>query len=318
MSKILVTGGCGFIGSILVPKLQKLGHEVGVLDSLVYGNLDYCSDISYDFFNVDIRDESAVKASLKGYSIIIHLAAFGSVINSIENPKQNFEVNTLGTLNLLNASINEDVEKFVFASTGGALIGNASPPVNEFSIPRPISPYGASKLACEGYCCAFANSFQLPVTSLRFANVIGPNSWHKKGAVTAFYKSIIFDKPINIYGDGMATRDFLFVEDLCEGIISAIQASLNGFNVYHLSSGREVSIGELAKIACDVSGVSQHEINFQKSRIGEVERNFADFNLAKNDLGFNPTTSLENSMQLTWDWFKSYAKKNNQLQFTNL
>jgi len=212
-----------------------------------------------------------------------------------------------GTFSVLNAARRNGVKRVVFSSTGGALIGNCIPPVSEASVPRPISPYGASKLAGEGYCCAFANAYDISVTALRFANVVGPISWHKKGAVTAFFKAIMGGQPIHIYGDGSATRDFLYVDDLCRGIVSALDAQLPGFNVFHLASGREVSVWELAGIACNVASMPNHPITFDPKRKGEVERNFASFELAERMLGFRPQVPLEEAMSRTWVWFRHCA-----------
>ncbi len=308
MSRILITGGCGFIGANLVPMLRNHGHEVTILDNMSKGSRDHLDDPQlYNIVEADIRDEEAVLAAAKGNDAIIHLAAYGSVVESVENPLENFKMNVEGTFHVLSAARRAGVGQFVFSSTGGALIGNAVPPVDECSVPRPISPYGAGKLACEGYCCAFAHSYDMSVTALRFANVIGPISWHKKGAVTAFFKAIMNNKPIIIYGDGAATRDFLYVEDLCRGIIAGLEAKKPGFNAFHLAGGREVSVRELARIACEVAGASDHETIFKPKRKGEVERNFANFDLANQVLGFSPQITLEEGMALTWNWYKSYA-----------
>ena len=203
MSKILVTGGCGFIGANLVPMLHADGHEITILDNLARGSKDYLDDFTaYKFVDADIRNEEAVCEIAKGQDAIIHLAAEGSVVESVAAPEENFSVNAEGTFKVLNAARRAGIDQIIFSSTGGALIGNTTPPVNEESVPRPISPYGASKLAGEGYCCAFADAYDLSITALRFANVVGPISWHKKGAVTAFFKAIMNREPIHIYGDG--------------------------------------------------------------------------------------------------------------------
>jgi UDP-glucose 4-epimerase len=197
------------------------------------------------------------------------------------------------------------VPRFIFASTGGALIGNAEPPVDETSLPRPISPYGSSKLCGEAYCSSFAAAYGMSVTALRFANVIGPWSWHKRGAVTAFAKALLEDRPITIYGDGSATRDFLMVDDLCQGIRLALETSLPDFNVFHLASGREGSVGELARLMCDTAGKPDHPIEFREKRAGEVERNFATYERAKASLGFTPKHRLEDALAETWRWMES-------------
>jgi UDP-glucose 4-epimerase len=310
MNKILVTGGCGFIGSNLLQMLRAKGYDVAVLDNFSRGSRDYLDDASaYEIIEADIRDEKAVIQAAKNRDAIIHLAAYGSVVESVAAPEENFSVNAEGTFKVLNAARKANVTQLVFSSTGGALIGNATPPVNEKSVPRPISPYGASKLAGEGYCCSFANAFDMSVTALRFANVVGPISWHKKGAVTAFFKAIMTDQPIRIYGDGTATRDFLYVEDLCRGIIAGLEARKPGFNAYHLASGREVSVKELAEIARNVASSPNHPIHFDPKRKGEVERNFATYELAQKELGFAPNVTLEQAMEKTWLWFLQYSKK---------
>lgn len=301
MAKVLVTGGCGFIGANLVPMLQAKGHNVAILDNLSRGSRDSLDDATaYEIIEADIRDEAAVKQAAIGRDAIIHLAAYGSVVESVASPEENFSVNAEGTFKVLNAAREAGVTQLVFSSTGGTLIDNATPPVSEQSLPRPISPYGASKLAGEGYCCAFAHAYDMSVTALRFANVVGPISWHKKGAVTAFFKAIMAGQPIRIYGDGRATRDFLYVEDLYRRIIAGLEAKKPGFNAFHLASGREVSVKQLAEIACNAASAPHHPIEFDPKRKGEVERNFANYELAQHELGFKPEVSLEVAMERTW------------------
>lgn len=307
MARVVVTGGCGFIGANLVPRLRAQ-HEVVIVDDFSRGNPAFLDDANaYRLVRADIRDQAAMEQALAGAEALVHLAAFGSVVESVASPEENFSINVQGTFSVLQAARKAGVRRVVFSSTGGALIGNAEPPVSETSVARPISPYGASKLACEGYCCAFAHAYDMSVTALRFANVIGPISWHKKGAVTAFFKAIMAGRPIRIFGDGSATRDFLYVDDLCRGIVAALDARLPGFAVLHLASGREVSVKELARAACAAAGVPQHPVIFDPRRKGEVERNFASFDLAERTLGFRPQVGLDEAMRLTWRWFQQYA-----------
>ena len=311
--KVLITGGCGFIGSTLIKMLTEAGDQVTVYDNLSTGTLEYVGE--YDGVAVvegDIRDTDKLIESSVGHDAIIHLAAFGSVVDSVQSPWENFSVNAEGTLSTLYAAKENKVGKVVMASTGGALIGNATPPVNEESTPRPISPYGASKLSGEGYCCAFANSYGMNVTALRFANVIGPLSWHKKGAVTAFMKALLGDGTIKIYGDGSATRDFLYVDDLCAGFIAATRASDTGFNVYHLASGMETSVKELAEMILKVAGHTGHNIEYLPRRSGEVDRNFATYDLANSLLNFSPKYDLESALDATWKWYCAYSEELNR------
>jgi UDP-glucose 4-epimerase len=310
MARVVVTGGCGFIGANLVPLLREARHDVVIVDNLSRGDPAYLDGArAYTLVNADIRNSAAMEKAVAGADAIVHLAAYGSVVESVADPAENYSINVEGTFSVLSAARRAGVRRFVFSSTGGALIGNATPPVSESSVPRPISPYGASKLAGEGYCCAFAHSYDMSVTALRFANVVGPLSWHKKGAVTAFFKAIMGEQPIRIFGDGSATRDFLYVGDLCRGITAALDAQLPGYTALHLASGREVSVKELARIACDAASAPDHPIVFDARRKGEVERNFASYELAEKTLGFRPRVPLEEGMRATWSWFSEYAQR---------
>ncbi len=239
-----MTGGCGFIGANLVPRLLESGARVRVLDDLSAGDPARLPD-AVDLVEGDIRDPDAVRRAMDGVDAVAHLAAAGSVMQSIEDPQTNFTINAGGTLGVLDAAREAGVKRFVFASTGGALIGNAPPPVDEQSVPRPISPYGASKLAGEGYCHAFRGAYGLSTIALRFANVYGPHSERKGGAVTVFIKRALAGEPLPIFGDGSATRDLLYSDDLVAGIMAALASDTAG--VVHLASERETSVAELAR-----------------------------------------------------------------------
>lgn len=300
---VLVTGGAGFIGANLVRLLSEYGYRVRIYDNLSKGNTDYISDLDVEFVEGDIRDSDSLVAAMSGIDGVIHLAAYGSVVESVRNPVENFDVNAHGTFSVLDSCRHSHISRVVFASTGGALIGNAVPPVNEKSLPRPISPYGSSKLCGEAYCCSFAASYEMNITACRFANAYGPYSGHKIGAVTAFMKCIIESEPITIYGDGSATRDFLYVQDLCRGILQAFEKRLPGFSPIHLASGREVSVTELADSIILAAGRESHPILYEEKRVGEVEKNFATFDLASELLGFEPTVPLDEGILATWNWF---------------
>ncbi|WP_147819506.1 NAD-dependent epimerase/dehydratase family protein [Salidesulfovibrio onnuriiensis] len=307
MKKVLVTGGCGFIGANLLPMLLARDCEVRILDSLVLGKKEYVAGLDVELQIGDIRNSDDAARAVKGMDTVIHLAAFGSVVASVQDPKTNFDMNPGGTLNMLQASVQAEVEQFVFSSTGGALIGNAEPPVNENSLPRPISPYGAGKLACEGYLNAFAGSYGLKTKIMRFANAYGPYSGHKLGAVTAFIKAVHAGEPITIYGDGSATRDFLYVDDLCAGITAMAETEVEPASVLHLASGRETSVLELAHLIAETGGSPNHEITLQPNRPGEVQRNFAAYDRAREMLGFEPAVSLEQGLEKTWAWYREHV-----------
>jgi UDP-glucose 4-epimerase len=290
------------VGANLVPRLLERGIEVRSLDNLSHGGRDNLAGLDVEILEGDIRDEETVTRALAGVDSVVHLAAFGSVAESVEEPFENFDVNVRGTLVLLNACAAAGIEKLVFASTGGAIMGNTPPPVDETSVPWPISPYGASKLCGEAYCHAFAGSFGLSVVALRFANVYGPVSAHKKGAVTAFVTRALRGEPLVIYGDGSATRDFLYVNDLCAGICAAVDAPLED-EVVHLASGEETSIGALAELILELTGAGDLPIVYEERRRGEIERTFARPERAAELLGFAPAHSLRDGLRKTIDWF---------------
>jgi UDP-glucose 4-epimerase len=275
----------------------------------VYDNLSHgqstliCDRGACQVIQGDIRDRAAISNALRDVRSVIHLAAFGSVVDSVTDPVSNFDNNVLGTFNVLDCSRLAGVEKLVFASTGGALIGDADPPVDEKSLPKPISPYGASKLCGEGYCHAFGQAYGIKTVALRFANVYGPYSAHKKGAITAFIKAVLTGHPIQIFGDGNATRDFLYVEDLCMGLERALIVDAVPGSVFHIASGVETRIVDLARMIARQAGRPQHPIEFQPKRAGEVERNFARGEAARAAIGFEAEWSLETGLAATLDWF---------------
>jgi UDP-glucose 4-epimerase len=266
------------------------------------GSRAYLDGLDVEIVEADVRDEVAVARSLQGVDAVVHLAAFGSVVESVEDPVVNFDVNVRGTLVVLRAAAEAGIAKVVFASTGGAIMGNATPPVDESTLPWPISPYGASKLCGEAYCHAFAGAFGLPVVALRFANVYGPISAHKKGVITNFIRHALRREPLVVYGDGSATRDFLYVGDLCDGISAAVDAPLQD-EVVHLASGEETSIGDLARLILGLTGAADVPVQHEERRRGEVERTFARPDRAVELLGFSPSYALPDGLQKTVDWF---------------
>ena len=237
----LITGGCGFIGSSLIAHLLKENSEikVRVLDNLSVGTKEDLSEVC-DFAEVDaskadllsyqppcvelvvgdIRDYETCLASCIGAEIIVHLAANTGVGPSVENPRADMESNIIGTFNMLEAARQNTIKRFVFASSG-APIGEVDPPIHEEKSPKPVSPYGASKLSGEGYCSAYYRSFGITTVSLRFGNVYGPRSKHKNSVIAKFFKKALNGETLEVYGDGNQTRDFIYMDDL----INAIRAS---------------------------------------------------------------------------------------------
>ena len=304
--KILVTGGAGFIGSNLIKKLFKLNYSIVVLDNFSNGRKEYLKGVECEVIEGDIRYPETCEVAFKGVDKIVHLAAFGSVVDSVNEPKVNFDINVLGTFNVLNLAVKHNISKVIFSSTGGALVGNAEPPVNEKSLPKPISPYGASKLCCEAYCNAFAESYNLKTICLRFANVYGPNSEHKKGVVNQFSKCLARGEPLTIFGDGTSTRDYIHVDDLCRGILAAISHDGLKNDIVHLATGRETSLTELAKIFLSFERQGEGVLQYKAARLGEVDKNFAYYDRAKELFGYEPEILLEEGMRSTFKYLREF------------
>jgi UDP-glucose 4-epimerase len=306
VGRVLVTGGAGFIGANLLRRLDP-SQELRVLDNLVRGRRELLpEDREIEVVVGDIRDPDAVARAVDGVDLVIHLAAFGSVVESVTDPVENFEINVRGTFEMLRGAAAADVERFVFASTGGAIMGDQQPPIDEDSLPWPISPYGASKLCGEAYLHAFAGSFGIRPIALRFANVYGPYSAHKKGVVTRFIRAALAGGTFDIFGDGTASRDFLHVDDLCRGIIAAANSDLSDA-VVHLASEKETTINELAELIIELAGADVEIVRHPK-RAGEVERNFARAERAKELLGWEPELSLRDGMESTIEWFRVHDR----------
>jgi UDP-glucose 4-epimerase len=300
MMKILVTGGAGFIGSNLVPHLVALGHHVVVLDNLSVGQRPPQFRSVVKFCLGDFLDEQVLKQCLANVDTVVHLAAMSGVMDSIADPVRCFANNAEGTFRLIEAACRAGITHFVNASTGGAILGEATPPISEAMAPAPLSPYGASKLATEGLCSAYSASYGLPCVSLRFSNIYGPNSAHKKSVVAAFIKQVLKDEPLFVYGDGTQQRDYLFVGDLVRGIAAAIGQRVSG--TFQLGSGRPTSLLELIQ-AIEVSAGRKLAIECRPSRKGEVHSTWCDITKASEAFDYRAPTTLAAGVRATWDWF---------------
>jgi len=320
---ILVTGGCGFIGVNLVRYLLKLDENVRIriVDNFSIGQPEdlrrVCSikRLEADQLNRwqdgvclaegDILDEDLAEKICQGADGVVHLAANTGVIPSIEDPRADYMANVLGTFNYLETARKFRVRKFVFASSGAPL-GEQEPPIHEEMVPRPISPYGASKLCGEAYCSAFHGSFDVETVALRFGNVYGPRSSHKGSVVAKFIRHIMAGETLPIYGDGNQTRDFIYVEDLVNAILLALERPNVGGEVFQIATHREHTVGEVAEVLNRLAEKHlgrKSEIVYENERKGEVKRNYSDISKARRMLGFEPRWELEKGLEETFLWF---------------
>ena len=306
--KLLVTGGCGFVGTNLIDHLNRMGgYAITVFDNESLGDRSFLEGLDATFVHGDLRDQDAVRAVVESQDAIVHLAADTMVIQSIDKPRYNFEVNVLGSLNLLEAMRETGVRQLASASTGGAILGDVTPPVHEEMVAKPVSPYGASKLCLEGYASAYGACYGIKIASLRFSNVYGPRSFHKGSVVAHFFKQILAGKPLVVYGDGSQTRDFVFVEDLSEGIRHALDVDRT--EVIQLGVGQPTSINELIELMRGVVGEDRISVQYEGFRAGEIVNTYCDISKARRILGYDPRTALENGLRRTWAWFTENAAR---------
>ncbi|MFB0534343.1 MAG: NAD-dependent epimerase/dehydratase family protein [Anaerolineae bacterium] len=297
----LVTGGAGFIGTNLVRLLLEQGYHVRVLDDFSAGQREYISGLDVEVVEGDVRDTDAVARAVRGMDGVIHLAAQTGVPGSLQDPRRDCEVNVIGTLNTLEACQHASVSRFVFASSNAPL-GRQLPPATEDKAPLPISPYGASKLAGEGYCLAYHGSWGLGTVVLRFANVYGPYSAHKNSVVARFFKDILTTGRITVDGDGEQTRDFIYVNDLCYAIRLALESGVAG-EVFQIATEVETSIKELAGLVKEVVA-SPVEVLHGPARQGDIRKNYSTVSKVRATLGWEPRVALRKGLELTWDWFR--------------
>ena len=315
----LITGGCGFIGLRLIRHLLKQqNQQIRILDNLSVGTREDLAKVSEfveapprEFFPSthsgkpvqlivgDILDETLVIQSLRHIDVVVHLAANTGVGPSVEDPRSDCLTNVMGTFNLLDASRLSKVKRFVFASSGAPL-GEVNPPIHEELAPHPVSPYGASKLAGEGYCSAYYRTYGLETVALRFGNVYGPGSTHKGSVVAKFIRQALAGETLEIYGDGTQTRDFIYVDDLINAIWQASRVPNIGGEVFQIATNRETTLEELTnQLLKELELVGVHKISVSNapSRLGDVQRNFSDTIKARTFMGWQAKTSLKNGVR---------------------
>jgi UDP-glucose 4-epimerase len=302
MSRVLVTGGAGFIGANLVRKLVEDGTDVRILDDLSAGRLDYLQDLPVDLVRGNILDPTLVRRAARGANAIVHLAALPGVATSAARPRRDFDVNVVGTFNVLDAARARDVPRVVFASSG-AVVAGGRPPFHEEVVPSPRSPYGASKLYGEAALQAFGALYRMTGISLRFSNVYGPYCAHKNSVVAAFLRRALRRQPFFVYGSGRQTRDFLFVDDVTAAIKKTLSAGRGG--LYQLGTGDQTSVLKLARLIADTCAVPL-QIERRPARPGESSRNFVDYSRARAGLGWEPSTSLKDGLAATAAWMRRW------------
>jgi len=316
--KILVTGGLGFIGHHLVRfVLQKHPDwSLRILDNESVGRREDLArlldehfpqeraDIEDDRLDVitgDICDTDCVKHATKGCDYVVHLAAWTGVQTSIQNPADSIRVNALGTLNVLEAARRKGVRRVVLASSNAAAGEPDHSDYGPFCV-KPLSPYGAGKLCLEALASAYWRSMKLETVCLRFANVYGPYSGRKSSVVAKWISRIRNGEPVEIYGDGSQTRDFVWAGDIAQAIVFSLESPHASGEIFQIGSGESVSISQLVELLKKASGLD-FPVQYAPALPGEIQRVLCDMRHARHLLGLSEMTPIEYGLPRTWDWF---------------
>lgn len=308
MRRFLVTGGAGFIGSHIVEALVKKGQFVRVLDNLSSGKEENLSGFldRIELIRGDIRDKDTCIEATKRIDFILHQAALRSVPKSLNNPREYNEVNIDGTLNMLEASLRNNVKCFVFASSS-SIYGEAIRfPQKEMDFPRLVSPYALTKLAGENYCKVFSHNYGLNTVSLRYFNVFGPRQAlddEYAVVIPKFITCILKEESPPIYGTGRQSRDFTYIKNVVDANLLAVRRRRFKGEVFNVANGRDYTIIELVKF---LNRILRKEIKpvFLSPRPGDVFKTRADLQNVRKYLGYRPEVDFMKGLRITADWFR--------------
>jgi nucleoside-diphosphate-sugar epimerase len=306
--RYLITGGAGFIGSHLVENLVKQGHDVRVLDNFLTGKRENIAQFlgEIDLIEGDIRDLETCKQALEGVNFVLHQAALPSVPRSIEDPLLTTEINIGGTLNLLLASKEKKVQKFVFASSSSVYGDDDTLPKSEGVEGVPLSPYAVTKLVGEKYCQVFNRIFGLSTISLRYFNIFGPRQdpFSQYAAVIPLFitKIIQGERPV-IFGDGEQSRDFTYVANIVEANRLAVEAPETSGEIINVACGDKTTVNQLFETIRKILQKDLAPIH-EEPRPGDIRHSFADIAKAREVLKYKPKISLTEGLQETIRWYQ--------------
>ncbi len=303
--RILVTGGAGFVGSVLVRRLVESGARVTVLDDLFTGRRDSVPTAA-EFVEGSVTDEAIVNDLVKRNSLVFHLAA-RNIIASTANPRDDFATNIGGTLNVLLAAREADVERVIYTSSASVYGNPRSIPINEEDGLATLSPYAVSKLAGENYCLSFYESYGLPIAVVRYSNVFGPHQTPENpycGVVSKFIMSVYAGNPLAIHGDGGQTRDFTFVEDAVGATLLAATHPRAEGEVFNVGTGVETSVNDLAAAIGRVTGRPVIRQQIDRRDVDNIRRRVVNIEKIRRMLRWSPQVTLERGLEETVRWFE--------------
>jgi UDP-glucose 4-epimerase len=308
MSKYVVIGGAGFIGSTLVRKLLDSKGDVAVIDNLLTGRESNLDEVRPDieFHRIDIRDRAALGPAMRGADVVFHLAAIPSVPRSIDDPIPSHEVNIDGTFNVFHAAQQAGVRRVVYAASSSAYGDSETLPKIESMPARPKSPYAVQKLLGEYYASVFHSCFGMETVSLRFFNVYGPRqdpSSAYSGVLSLFMKHILAGTSPTIFGDGEQSRDFTFVEDVADLCIKAAKAPAAAGKMYNAGNGGRFTLNFIWDALQKMEGVAI-PAGYGPPRAGDVRHSMADTSAAVAELGHAPRFTIEEGLKRTLEWYR--------------
>ena len=312
--KILITGGAGFIGSHLCDKYTKEGHTVLCLDNFMSGNLMNVKHLlnyrNFKLIKGDIRDFDLLEKLMRDVDVVFHLAAQIHVDRSYIEPKHTYEVNVMGTQNILEVARIHDAKRVIYASTSEVYGSALYAPIDENHPLNAPHPYGASKIAADRMCYAYIQTYGMNISILRLFNIFGTRQRDigYGGVISMFTRRVLSNTPPIIYGDGMQTRDYTYVEDAVRAYDLVLNHNKPITEPINFGTGKEVSIVDLANKIIDLCGKKGNiKPVHVEPRIGEVKRLIADATKAKNLLGWEPKYNLEEGLNAFVQWYKNYG-----------
>jgi UDP-N-acetylglucosamine/UDP-N-acetyl-alpha-D-glucosaminouronate 4-epimerase len=304
MTRVLVTGGGGFVGANLVRALLERGDEVRVLDNFSTGNRSNLDGLDVDIVEGELRSYERVHAAVRGVEVVHHLGALGSVPRSVQDPLTTSAVNVEGTLNVLLAARDEGVRRVVFASSSSVYGSSAELPAREDGPVDPISPYGVAKLAAERYCVSFSRVYHaFETVVLRYFNVFGPrqNPYSEyAAAVPLFISAIDRGEQVTVFGDGGQARDFTYVANVVDANLRAADADGANGRIFNVAAGAPHSVNDLLDA---IGGLLDKQVlrRDAEPRAGDIRDSFADITAAREVLGWEPRVGFEEGLRLTAD-----------------
>lgn len=306
---VLVTGGAGFVGSNLVRRLLRAGAVVTVLDDLFTGRLENLPPSGFEFVEGSVCDAELVARLVREARVVFHAAARNIVV-STRNPREDFETNIGGTLNVLMAAREAKVERVLYTSSTSVYGNPRYLPINEDDRLSLLTPYAVSKLGGENYCMAFYESYGLPTTAVRYSNVYGPGQDPANpycGVVAKFIEALFAGKPPVIHGDGNQTRDFTYVDDAVGATIAAARSDRALGEVFNVGTGVETRVNELVATLIKVTGVNVEPEHHDRRDIDNIRRRVVNIEKTRRTLRWTPEVTLERGLRRTVEWQRAKA-----------